>query len=134
MFDILLHRDPDMGSHTSVVVYLCNGLVWEYKWTHPIHRPRGCVLPINCPDCCVIDSWEEPEVDGSCVKFKCTTQSCTKSLSFDVPKMFPITRVVQKDRAGQWIGYYRTQLDANQSVKWSYEDGVLVGRGTARVK
>jgi hypothetical protein len=134
MLDVLLHREPDMGLHTNVVVYLRNGLVWEYKWTHPIRQPHGCVLPVNCPDCCVIEPWGKPEVYGSCVTFSCTAEPCKHSLSFEVPKMFPITRFMKNDRAGQWFGGYKIQLNADQPVRWSYEDEVLVGRGSARVK
>jgi hypothetical protein len=129
-----------LGAHSDIIVYLKNGIIYEYRWGHERTRPFGIYLPMGCPKCGCLQSWKPlkwtgPKIAQSAIVY-CSTKleeggDCVGTVTLDLSGLHRVTKR-GLDAGGEWYGSYVNRRDETHPLWWSYKEGVLtgdVGRG-----
>lgn len=88
-FPHMLGQSNKLGRHTDIILMLTETLagglgVTKYSWANIDHRPWGQNLPIQCPECGLVNSWRSASKAGAYL-FECMKDGCRKLLRFDKP-------------------------------------------------
>ncbi|KAG1818403.1 hypothetical protein EV424DRAFT_1347668 [Suillus variegatus] len=77
-FPDMLGQSYKLGCHSDVFLLLKHNInsvdVFRYYWTHSHLRPWGNFLPLQCPDCGLVDSWNSANHQKE-YSFECQTRS-----------------------------------------------------------
>ena len=128
LLENVLRESVELGIHSGIVVYPRQGGVYEYIWGHPVTRPLGINLPINCSVCGHLDPWLVPTFPISALPIT-TSLSCAKcpnTFSCSIPALCRVTAKSQ-DASGEWFIQSLDTPDEVTLLNWSYVDGVLTG-------
>src|ERR1700733_247782 len=133
LLENILRESVELGAHTNMMVYTRQGAIHTYSWGHPIAKPYGVALPLNCKACGRLGSWSVPSMGLSTLptigKFPCKGPGCSYVFSCSIPTLHRVGSKSQ-DASGEWfIGCLKAPDAAASSVglKWSYVDGILTG-------
>jgi hypothetical protein len=73
-------------------------------WTHPILRPWGNEIPIQCGKCCGINTWCKPYKYRGDILIYCTKQGCENYIQFSPPVPVEILKWFGPSvSGGQWL-------------------------------
>jgi hypothetical protein len=144
VFPNILSNHARLGSHSHIIVYLCNGVIYEYRWGHDSIRPFSMPLPLSCTTCGCLQKWKPTKstqilesVPVYCgglmeavIQGKSTVTGCTNKLFLDLKGIHCVPTGKQGGGArGYWYGKYVGQTKAKYPLRWSYDDAdVLSGK------
>jgi hypothetical protein len=85
----MLGQSNKLGRHTNVILMMTDTLAGNlsatrYFWTHIDYRPWGYHMPIQCPDCGIVDAWHAA-TKHRVYSFECKNRRCRKLLTFEQP-------------------------------------------------
>ena len=125
----ILRESVELGIHFGIIVYTRQGGIYEYVWAHPVARPLGVTLPLNCGACGRLDSWIVPTLMISALplnaNFSCA--KCPNTHSCSIPALCRVT-AKSRDASGEWFAWCLDRPNvALKLLKWSYVNGVLTG-------
>lgn len=129
LLENILRESVELGAHSGIIVYTQQGGIYEYVWAHPVTRPLGVVLPLNCGTCGHLGPWLVPELAISALPTM-TNFSCAKCPNTFQCLILALCHITPKSRGvgGEWFAQC---LDGPsmvlKMVKWSYINGVLTG-------
>lgn len=74
-----LRQCPSLGKHTNVVHFTPHSVI-KYLWAHKKYQPYGRQIPIQCPQCGILDPWSPAHLnfpDGrSGYQLECKNAGC----------------------------------------------------------
>jgi hypothetical protein len=131
LLENLLRESVELGTHSSIIVYLRKGGIYEYLWAHPVARPLGVVLPQNCSSCGRLESWAIPKLAIASLPTTATIScaKCSNAFSCSISALCRVT-AKSRDASGEWFAQCLDGPNAIKSFKWSYVGGVLTGIAT----
>jgi hypothetical protein len=134
----ILGNHTCLGSHSDIIVYTRNKLVYEYRWGHEGVRPFGVSLPMGCPDCGRLRTWKPAASVGLAIpalasvrcggKIKVSDGDKLKNCSGAITLQLAGTHCVTKQgksATGEWYGKYLGGSNARYPLWWSYKEGIL---------
>jgi len=72
-----LKQCPALGKHSGLI-HLTPGCVTRYIWAHREYQPWGTRLPLQCPQCGVLNSWSLAYLKSGGYKVECKNEDCGK--------------------------------------------------------
>jgi hypothetical protein len=140
----ILSNHTRLGSHSHIIVYLRNKIIYEYRWGHKGIRPFSMSLPFSCPKCGRLQYWKpynstERTIPVS-VEIYCRGKNVTEAQNKAVEgverpcpgqvtlRPTGIHRVSKSrgDATGEWYGKYIGRISGKGPLWWSYDSaGVL---------
>jgi hypothetical protein len=128
LLEHLLQESVELGIHSNIIVYARQGGIYEYVWAHPVKRPFGVTLPINCSSCGRLDSWLVPTLAISALPVTATI-SCAKCSNTLQCPILASSRVTAKSRdaSGEWLIRCLDRPGAVKLLRWTYVNGMLTG-------
>ncbi|KAG2742625.1 hypothetical protein P692DRAFT_20749050 [Suillus brevipes Sb2] len=104
-FPDMLGQSYKLGRHSDVLLLLKHDTnsvrVFKYCWTHSLLRPWGNFLPLQCPDCGLVDAWTSANHQKE-YSFECKGENCRKGFVFSAPANSKVL-VPGKTRISCWI-------------------------------
>jgi hypothetical protein len=140
----ILGNHTRLGSHSDIIVYTRNKLVYEYRWGHESVRPFGVSLPMGCPDCGRLRTWKPATSVGLTIPASASVQcggktkvsdgdkrrNCSGTIALQLSGTHRVTKR-GTGATGEWYGKYLGGSNARHPLWWSYKEGILsadVGR------
>lgn len=71
----LLRDETELGMHTGLV-HITPDAAMRYIWTHRQTQPWGKYIPVQCPECFVVQQWATVWLDSSTYSFECINDMC----------------------------------------------------------
>ncbi|KAG1817892.1 hypothetical protein EV424DRAFT_1540247 [Suillus variegatus] len=105
-FPDMLGQSYKLGCHSDIFLFLkkhdINSVdVFRYCWTHSHLRPWGNFLPLQCPDCGLVDAWTSVNHNQE-YSFECKGENCRKGFVFSPPANSRML-IPGKTRISSWI-------------------------------
>jgi hypothetical protein len=66
---------PGLGKHSGLYHFTPH-CTMRYVWAHKEYQPWGKRLPVQCPQCGVLNTWSSASIGGGGYKFACTNDGC----------------------------------------------------------
>jgi hypothetical protein len=128
LLENILRESVELGMHSGIIVYVWQGGIYEYIWGHPIARPLGMVLPLNCSACGHLHPWLIPALVISALPMMASL-SCARCPNTLPCLILALSRVTAKSRdaSDEWFIWCLDRPDVVKVLKWSYVNGVLTG-------
>ena len=65
-----------LGKHSAVIHFAAE--VTKYVWSHKEYQPWGTVLPLQCPQCGILNCWTSVYMPGGLggYRFECKGKQC----------------------------------------------------------
>jgi hypothetical protein len=107
-----LRDDEVLGAHSDILCFesrkdhsSVTTTTGRYIWSHPGLKPFGNPLPMQCPDCKGLRTWEVLKKTADNIYLKCRGIKCPQRLEFSrAPALkFVLGRYVDDGRHGQWL-------------------------------
>ncbi|KAG2742478.1 hypothetical protein P692DRAFT_20748167 [Suillus brevipes Sb2] len=88
-FPHMLGQSNKLGRHTDIILMMTDTLTGNlsavrFFWTHIDYRPWGFHMPIQCPDCGIVDAWRSA-TKHRVYRFECKNRRCGKLYTFEQP-------------------------------------------------
>ncbi|KAG1736823.1 hypothetical protein EDD22DRAFT_852207 [Suillus occidentalis] len=88
VFSNMLGQSYKLSRHSDIFLLLKHGInsvgVFKYCWTHSLLCPWGNFLPLQCPDCGLVDAWTSANYQKE-YSFECKGENCRKGFVFSAP-------------------------------------------------
>jgi hypothetical protein len=102
---------PTFGKHSGVIHFTPQS-VTAYKWAHKVYQPWGTKLPLQCPQCGVLNSWSSVSLQNAGYVgygIECKNDCCGKTGSGNPkePHSFTVRQPVNS-----------TMLSMNKGAGW----------------
>jgi hypothetical protein len=112
ILSVVLSNHVHLGAHSDIIIYLKNGIVYEYCWGHKKMCPFGIYLPMGRPKCSCLQSWKPLKWAGlkiaqSAIVY-CSTKlqkgkDCVGAVTLDLSGLHHVTKW-GLDAGGEWYG------------------------------
>jgi hypothetical protein len=107
---LTLRHDEELGAHSDLLCFESKKdrssamtTTTRHVWSHPGLKPFGNPLPIQCPACKGLRTWDILTADN--IYLKCKGLNCSQRLDFDrAPALnFVLGKYMDDGRHGQWL-------------------------------
>jgi hypothetical protein len=104
--------DEELGAHSNLLCFeskkdhsSVTTTTSRYIWSHPGLKPFGNPLPIQCPNCKGLRTWDVLKKTADNIYLKCKGIECPQRLDFSrAPALnFVLGKYVDDGRYGQWL-------------------------------
>jgi hypothetical protein len=107
-----LRHDEELGAHSDLLCFeskkdrsSATTTTTRYIWSHPGLKPFGNPLPIQCPDCKGLRTWDILKKTADNIYLKCKGLNCSQRLDFSRAPALNFVRGKYMDdgQHGQWL-------------------------------
>jgi hypothetical protein len=144
----ILSNHPRLGSHSNIIVYLRNGIIYEYRWGHEHIRPFSMSLPLSCKTCGCLQQWNPPKpkaksipkvlvvpCGGKAEKLigeETVMTACSNEITLRLNGIHRLGKRTTGEARGEWFGRYIGHIKADKPIWWSYDDRGILLADTSR--